>query len=561
MRFNRRQFLFQSLAFPLALQFANAAELNCDVAVLGGGVGGFAAALAALRNGMRVILTEETNWLGGQLTSQAVPPDEHPWIEQFGCTRSYRDYRDAVRAYYRAHYPLTELARANPYLNPGNGSVSRLTHEPRVSVAVLNGMLAPYVGSGQLIVLLEHVPETAVASGNHVRGVTLRDSRRDVKRNVTAKYYVDATELGDLLPLTGTEFVTGSESHAQTGEAHAPAKANPHNTQAFTFCFAVDYLPGEDHTIERPVEYGKWRSYVPSLTPPWTGPLLSWTMCDPRTLKSRSAFFDPDPQGVAHQGLNLWLYRRTADRANFQPGLYKSDITLVNWPQNDYWLGDLVNAAPKKRLELLNSGKQLSLSLLYWMQTEAPRPNGGQGWKGLRLRKDILGTEDGLAKAAYVREARRIQADFTILEQHVGTEMRTRAMGGKTDELSAEVFPDSVGIGCYRIDLHPSAARTNYIDISSLPFQIPLGSLIPRRMENLLPACKNIGTTHITNGCYRLHPVEWNIGEAAGAVAAHAIKSSHSPRAIRNSPKLLSDFQARLTKQGFELAWPKIHAV
>ncbi|HXR78364.1 MAG TPA: FAD-dependent oxidoreductase, partial [Bryobacteraceae bacterium] len=185
----------------------------------------------------------------------------------------------------------------------------------------------------------------------------------------------------------------------------------------------------------------------------------------------------------------------------------------------------------------------------------------GQGWKGLRLRKDILGTEDGLAKAAYVREARRIQADFTILEQHVGTEMRTRAMGGKTDELSAEVFSDSVGIGCYRIDLHPSAAGTNYIDISSLPFQIPLGSLIPRRMENLLPACKNIGTTHITNGCYRLHPVEWNIGEAAGAVAAHAIKSSHSPRAIRNSPKLLSDFQARLTKQGFELAWPKIHAV
>ena len=40
------------------------------------------------------------------------------------------------------------------------------------------------------------------------------------------------------------------------------------------------------------------------------------------------------------------------------------------------------------------------------------------------------------------------------------------------------------------------------------------------RVENLLPACKNIGTTHITNVCYRLHPVEWNIGGAAGLLAA-----------------------------------------
>jgi len=129
--------------------------------VIGGGVGGFAAALAALRNGRRVILTEETRWIGGQLTAQAVPPDEHPWIEQFGCTRSYRAYRESVREYYRRNYPLTDQARARADLNPGNGGVSRLTHEFRVSVAVLEAALAPYLGSGQLLVLLEHVPESA----------------------------------------------------------------------------------------------------------------------------------------------------------------------------------------------------------------------------------------------------------------------------------------------------------------------------------------------------------------------------------------------------------------
>jgi hypothetical protein len=99
------------------------------------------------------------------------------------------------------------------------------------------------------------------------------------------------------------------------------------------------------------------------------------------------------------------------------------------------------------------------------------------------------------------------------------------------------------------------------VDVSSLPFQIPLGALIPKRVENLLPACKNLGTTHITNGCYRLHPVEWNIGEAAGAVAAHAVRTKQTPRAIRGTPKSLGEFQASLRAQGFELAWPRIHPV
>ena len=67
--------------------------------VIGGGVGGCAAALAAAKMGRRVIMTEETDWIGGQLTSQAVPPDEHPWIERMGAPAWYRAFRDGVRAY------------------------------------------------------------------------------------------------------------------------------------------------------------------------------------------------------------------------------------------------------------------------------------------------------------------------------------------------------------------------------------------------------------------------------------------------------------------------------
>ena len=112
-RYKRREFLAGlGGSFLLSRNLSAARELRCDVAVIGGGTGGCAAALAAARNGMRVVLTEETDWIGGQLTSQAVPPDEHPWIEQFGCTQSYRPYRQAVRDYYRRNYPLTGEARA-----------------------------------------------------------------------------------------------------------------------------------------------------------------------------------------------------------------------------------------------------------------------------------------------------------------------------------------------------------------------------------------------------------------------------------------------------------------
>src|SRR5215470_14222949 len=107
----RRTFIKTAALLPLTVSFpAGSAEprvreLHADVVIIGGGTGGCAAALAAARLGRRVILTEETDWRGGQLTAQAVPPDEHPWIESFGATQLYRQFRAAVRDYYRRHYP------------------------------------------------------------------------------------------------------------------------------------------------------------------------------------------------------------------------------------------------------------------------------------------------------------------------------------------------------------------------------------------------------------------------------------------------------------------------
>jgi hypothetical protein len=530
-------------------------ELAADLAIVGGGLGGCAAALAALQSGRSVVLTEPTDWIGGQLTAQAVPPDEHPWIEQFGASASYQSLRRAIRDHYRRHFPLAEPARSVRFLNPGNGSVSRLCHEPRAALAVLTAMLAPYISSGRLLVLLNHDPVRCEIHGDRVHVAFVRDRGTGQERSLLAPYYIDASELGDLLPLAGAEFVTGAESQAKTGEPHAPSESQPGNQQAITCCFAADYLDGQDHTIDRPAEYDFWREFVPALKAPWPGRLLDLTYSDPITLRPASRGFDP-----RGPGRGLWLYRRILDPRNFRPGSYpgSSGTTLVNWPQNDYWLGPLVGATvtPAEAERHVARAKQLSLSLLYWLQTECPRADGNVGWKGLRLRPDLVGTEDGLAKAPYVRESRRIEAELTVVEQHVGTEARRQIK--KSGSVQAESFADSVGIGSYRIDLHPSTGGDNYIDVSSLPFQIPLGALIPKRLENLLPACKNLGTTHITNGCCRLHPVEWSIGEAAGALAAYCLDVNEPPRAVRNSPKQLGTFQSRLVAQGVEIVWPQL---
>ena len=532
-------------------------ELAADLVILGGGLGGCAAALAAARRGLNVVMTEETDWIGGQLTAQAVPPDEHPWIEQFGATRSYRELRHRIREQYRRNYLLTTEAAQRAHLNPGNGLVSRLCHEPRVALAVLLEMLAPHLSGRRVNLLHGCRPVAADTEGDRLRSVSVQGGPFTEPLALTAPYFIDATELGDLLPLAGVEYVTGFESRRETGEPHAPDEAQPANMQAFTCCFAIDHLPGETHTIARPAEYAFWREYVPDLEPDWPGRLLSWEMTHPITLKVRPVSFDPESQGPAGR-MNLWRYRRIADRGAFADGSYPGDISLVNWPQNDYWLGNLCEVPPAEAARHLERGKQLSLSLLYWMQTEAPRPDGGAGWPGLRLRADVVGTADGLAMVPYIRESRRIRAEFTVLEQHVGTDARMARAGLGRDEATAETFPDSVGVGSYRIDLHPSSGGDNYIDISSLPFQIPLGALLPQRVENLLAGAKNIGTTHITNGCYRLHPVEWNVGEAAGALAAFCGVKGASPRHVRANAALLEEFQSTLVRDGLEIAWPRI---
>src|SRR5437867_5563072 len=185
--------------------------------------------------------------------------------------------------------------------------------------------------------------------------------------------------------------------------------------------------------------------------------------------------------------------------------------------------------------------------VLHWLQTEAPRPHAAPGFPEFKPRPDVFATEDALGKHPYIRECRRIRALRTVLEQEVSADYQRGPR--------AQHFEDSVGVAWYPIDIHNAGPDDVGVSCRTRPFQVPLGALIPVRIRNLLAGAKNLGTTHITNGCYRLHPVEWNTGEAAGTLAAFALAVERDPAEIRADARLRRELQRRLVTDGVPLCW------
>lgn len=514
-----------------------------EIAIIGGGLGGVAAALSLCQSGHEVVMTEETDWIGGQVTSQGVPPDEYPWIEKVSPTHNYKKFRDNVRQYYKSHYPLTRKAFNEPNINPGNAWVSHLSHEPKVALRVLQDMLAPYVNSGQLTILYHVSPIAVEKNGQELSSVTVRKNNGQDEIKIRAHYFLDATETGELLPLAQIPYAVGAEARSDTGEEHAAQEASSKDTQAFTYVAAIDYVEGRQETIEKPARYEFWKSLVPEAH---YHSLLNWAVGnqhDPTPMKTFTLF--PNDQGVT----DLFTYRRVLDTDLLSEPIYKGDISLLNWPQNDYFLGSIIDEEQEVVEKHLYDAKQLTLSLVYWLQTEAPRLDGGYGYPGIRLRKDVFDTEDGLSKYPYIRESRRIKAIHTIKEEDVAKKANLQN--------GIKVYEDSVGIGSYHLDLHTTAESKKALYVPSFPYEIPLGSFIQTTVSNVLPACKNIGTTHITNGCYRLHPTEWAIGEAAGHLVSEMFNQQMAALDFYQDKALVRSFLKRLDACGIRRHWPE----
>jgi len=509
------------------------AKLLYDVVIVGASLGGVSAALRAQMLGAQVCLLESSSWVGGQYTNQGVcKPDENKYIETVGSTASYRDFRHRCRAYYRNNFVLADAGASMPLFNAGgswDANQPQFAFEPKVADTVLKRMLSDlpnvHVRLGMKVV-------DAKVEGNRILSITAVDAH-GVETTFRASHFLDATDLGDLLPLVlrSDEWTVGAEAPSGTHEPSAPAAAHRRWIAPITFCIALEKRPSGDYTIPKPAQYEELKAEQ------------RFTIVDGEL----NTMFDGDTWKTT-----MWNYRRYISAGNFNDPKFPYDLSMINTGSNDYQAASVPTGDESVDEAIIARARQAALAYLYWLQTECPRDGGsGSGYPELRPNPDAFGTADGVAPVPYIRESRRIVALERIVEQDVS---QIGAAGPR-----AKHVPVSCGIGTYAfMDGHELKGATPPMPgfwINVYPTQIPTSALIPRRLENLIAACKNIGTTHLTNGLYRLHPFEWNIGESAGALAALASANNVLPRDAVGRPHLLRAYQRALVGAGVPLFW------
>jgi hypothetical protein len=516
---------------------------TCDVLVVGGGLGGVAAAEALARRGRSVILVEPTSMLGGQLTAQIVPvPDENSYIERTPGvgTRSYRELREQVRAKYAAEPGI----KPGMEKNVGQAWVSRVSGEPAVWEAAVRERLETLRGMGGLKqVLLRHqlvsVHRFPESGRFHYAEFVDLDTGRLTR--ISAQFMLDATEFGDGLLLAGSPWTVGAEARREHNEPHAPEEARPDWIQSFTYCFVLRWTPNAPHQlVEKPPEYDYFKS-LGEYT-------LGYDYSDERGRVYYKVF-----KTVPGAGGPFWTYRRLVAAASFKENpRYETDLSLINWRGNDFHEENPIGHEVEEQIRILQRGKWFAQGFLYWLQNECPRDDGGYGYPEMQLAADLEGSDAGFALHPYIRESRRLQAQFTLTENHLAPD------ANNPDKKMGEEFFDSVGTALYAMDIHPAKGEPPFLS-RALPYHIPLGSFIPRSgPDNVLPAAKNFGATRLALSSARMHPTEWLAGEIAGHLAAFCLQHRVVPAAVRGTPELLSAFQAGLREAGVPLSWREI---
>jgi hypothetical protein len=528
--------------------------LSFPIIVVGGSTAAYSAVLGALKAGGQVCLVMPQRVLGGQFTAQALPAsDDAPLMapkallspkfqdtrrlengELFCISRSQRQFRDRQRQLQPVKSQIID--------NPGGSWVSHFSVTPVMAAIACNEALVPYLQNAQLQIISQAEPvQVLLQESPHeyrrVTGVVFRDVQAGHSFTVKGDVVLEATDLGDLLELGNIESRVGQEARSETQEAILPEAAHPRCQQAFTFCAVIEYMAaGAGESIGEPMGYG---------IEPWLQP------------NEFTGIFWVNDEGYAFlHPSGIFRYRRLL-RSFIDAQVRVGDVTVLNWGTsrlsangplgcgNDYTFGALVGVSRAERQGHLQRARDRAQAYLHFLQTKVV--------PDLRGRGDLTWTADGIALEPYIREARRGIALTTIRHEDVGEMFFPEAARSRS-------FDDSVGIGHYHyLDFHPNEAE-GHVDLGTeghgcLPFTIPLGALIPLRTEGLILSAKSIGTTHITNSAYRMHPVEWAIGEAGGHLAAFALKEGVNIRDVAKEVRLTRKFQGQLARFGIPLYW------
>jgi hypothetical protein len=518
------------------------ANYDFDVVIVGASFGGVAAAFAVADTQKNVVLIDAGTMVGGQATSQGVTRwDETSFSttpRAYGSTKSYRTLKDDIRRWYRDHTTLAADVDGDTF-NPGwYGPGQPFRVDCNVVKTVMDQSLQD---RGRYLTQMLGSRVTRVNSDHGtITSVTLANGD-----TVSGTMFVDATDLGELLPLANISWFAGAEAQSTTHEPNAEAQAQPRFIQPFTVPIAIENMPDTrpGYLIQQPDDFDALAEYQ------------GFTVVDP----NRNGDLGGVLKDVHHLGETVFNYRQYIDHRNFNDPNYKNDRTTINCGCNDYQRAVIPTESAQEDANIVEAGRQTSRAYMWWLQNEAPHDEGaGKGFKNLKVRTDTFGREDGTAPLPYIRESRRIAKPLVqIHEQDIAVPTMQ-----PLPRRAPKNFSDSVGIGHYHADVHkcwgPPPA-TPYKEVGEIGvFQIPLGSLIPSDASNYIAGCKNLGTTHVTSSAYRVHPIEWAIGEAAGVLAAYCVGQGVTPAQAYADDRPAgrrSALQLRMLERGAPIFW------
>ncbi|MCL1492767.1 MAG: FAD-dependent oxidoreductase [Pseudanabaena sp. Salubria-1] len=573
---------------------ADAEVWECDVTVVGGSLGGVAAAYHSMKTGATTCLIELTPMLGGQVSSQGVSAIDESLLmryrQQFPL--SWTHFKNIIASQpalpdkYSYLKPGAVVADTNSCwvgnlcFTPYSGELAseeflresqRSAPKSRWSTQIaFKG--ASFNEKGDRITAIHAVARTPRDPNYLPQGRLSREIKSWFNWNSDETFIkkpirlqapagkqmvvIDSTDTAEVIAWANLPHRLGAEGFATTGEVHAVAD-NPECTQAFTFPFVLKIADDEGRSLKelRKVQPGYSREehrkdYDLGRFPMFEGN----SVFNYRRIVSmkRDAPFKAIP---AKGDMTVINWNRGNDWGIMNPPLILTDKQIQDSGQQQNWLGGLNTSA-------LKDGENHALLFAEWIMDKH-----ASAQFPLRLMSgpdSPMPTESGLSMYPYIREGRRIlgrsaygQSEFLMREQDIRNDME----GGRNFNAT------SIGLTHYAIDMHgcryrnwepskaPSSAPANEDKVR--PIILPFESLIPQRIDNLLMGGKAMAVSHIVNGATRIHVGEWSAGAAAGAAAAWIVLQddpSLTPQAILDRGRI-GELQELLKAQGMLVEW------
>jgi len=445
----------------LFVQFSSG-QNQVDVLIMGGGAGGTSAGIQAARMGVNVQILETTPWLGGMLTSAGVSAIDGNHEMPSGI---WGEFRQKLRDHYGGAAALA------------TGWVSHTLFEPSIGNKLLQEMAAISnldIALNAVYTSVKKIPD----------GWKVSFKQKGKTFTTTAKILVDATEIGELLPLVGADFRLGMDANSDTGETEAPERENT-IVQDLTYVLILEDIgdgKGRKGLVKKPKNYNS-EAYA--------------CACK----REKDEMF-----GGVSSCEQMLTY-----------GKLPNNKYMMNWPNcgNDFYV-NWPELSSEERQEKLQEAKAFTQGFVYYIQNEL-------GFKNLRVAEEFP-TKDNFPMIPYDREARRIKGKTLLIVDHLER------------PYDYNVYKTGVAVGDYPIDHHhdkfSEAPEIDFINIRIPSYNVPLGSLVPESTAHFIVAEKNISVSNIVNGTTRLQPVVLGIGQAAGALAATAILENKNPSDI-----------------------------